>query len=73
MVTSAAYRQASRTPGPPKQAADDPENTLLWRMNRRRLDAESLRDAMLAVSGELNPKAGGPGRARRRSRRRSRT
>jgi hypothetical protein len=30
-------------------------------MNRRRLEAESLRDAMLTVSGELNPKAGGPG------------
>ena len=30
-------------------------------MNRRRLDAEGVRDAMLAVSGELNPKAGGPG------------
>jgi hypothetical protein len=30
-------------------------------MNRRRLDAESLRDAMLAVSGEMNPKMGGPG------------
>ena len=44
-----------------KQAADDPENTLLWRMNRRRMDAEGLRDAMLAASGELNLKAGGPG------------
>ena len=30
-------------------------------MNRRRLDAEGVRDAMLAVSGELNPKMGGPG------------
>jgi hypothetical protein len=64
MVTSSAYRQASvMTPADvaSKQAADDPENTLLWRMNRRRLEAESLRDAMLAVTGELNPKAGGPG------------
>jgi Protein of unknown function (DUF1553)/Protein of unknown function (DUF1549)/Planctomycete cytochrome C len=32
----------------------DPENRLLWRMNRRRLDAESLRDAILAVSGQLD-------------------
>lgn len=64
MVTSATYRQAS-TFAPVergrKQAEDDPENSLLWRMNRRRLEAESLRDAMLAASGELNPKAGGPG------------
>jgi hypothetical protein len=59
IVTSATYRQAATTAS--RQAADDPENTLLWRVNRRRLEAESLRDAMLAVSGELNPKAGGPG------------
>ena len=59
MVTSSTYRQAG-TPNA-RQAADDPENTLLWRGNRRRLEAESLRDAMLTVSGELNPKAGGPG------------
>ncbi len=59
MVTSATYRQSSRPN--PKQAAGDPENTLLSRMNRRRLDAEGIRDAMLAVSGELNPRMGGPG------------
>ncbi|MFO0889917.1 MAG: DUF1553 domain-containing protein [Isosphaeraceae bacterium] len=39
----------------------DPDNRLLWRMNRRRLDAESLRDAMLAVSGTLLDQQGGPG------------
>jgi hypothetical protein len=64
MVTSAAYRQASvMAPAEVarRQAADDPENTLLSRMNRRRVEAESLRDAMLAVTGELNPRAGGPG------------
>ena len=38
----------------------DPDNTLLWRMNRVRLDAEVIRDAMLAVSGQLNLQAGGP-------------
>jgi hypothetical protein len=59
IVTSATYRQASRSN--PKQAETDPDNTLLGRMNRCRLDAESLRDAMLAVSGELNPRMGGPG------------
>jgi hypothetical protein len=59
MVTSAAYRQGSEPNA--KQMAEDPEDTLLWRVPRRRLDAEGLRDAMLAVTGELNPKAGGPG------------
>jgi hypothetical protein len=41
--------------------AADPENRLLSRMNRRRLDGESIRDSLLAVSGLMNPKAGGPG------------
>ena len=41
-------------------AERDPDNRLLWRMNRRRLDAESLRDAVLAVSGQLRSCAGGP-------------
>jgi hypothetical protein len=36
-------------------AARDPENRWLWRMNRRRLQAESLRDGLLAVSGQLDP------------------
>jgi hypothetical protein len=59
MVTSSAYRQSSRADR--QRAAEDPENAMLSRMNRRRLDAEGVRDAMLAVSGELNPKSGGPG------------
>jgi Protein of unknown function (DUF1553)/Protein of unknown function (DUF1549) len=59
MVTSATYRQSVH---PDRQVADDdPENTLFARMNRRRLDAEGVRDAMLAASGELNSKMGGPG------------
>jgi len=58
MVTSAAYRQTTEWR---KEAAKvDPENRLLWRMNRRRLEGEALRDAMLAVSGQLNLKLGGP-------------
>jgi hypothetical protein len=63
MVTSATYRQSSLlTPGQAREhATGDPDNTLLWRMNRRRIDAEGIRDAMLAVAGELNHKAGGPG------------
>ncbi|MCZ6796206.1 MAG: PSD1 and planctomycete cytochrome C domain-containing protein [Planctomycetota bacterium] len=38
----------------------DPENRLLWRMNRRRLDFEAMRDSMLAVAGRLDRRAGGP-------------
>ena len=38
----------------------DPENRLLWHFSRRRLTAEEIRDAMLAVSGRLNLKPGGP-------------
>ncbi len=60
IVTSAAYRQSSKV-SHPSQATDDPDNALLSRMNRRRLEGEALRDAMLAASGELNLKLGGPG------------
>src|SRR5207249_236313 len=38
----------------------DPENRLLWRFQQRRLSAEEIRDAMLAVCGRLNPRRGGP-------------
>jgi hypothetical protein len=38
----------------------DPDNRLLWRLSRRRLEAEEIRDGMLSVAGRLNPKAGGP-------------
>ena len=38
----------------------DPDNRLLWRMNRQRLEAEAIRDSLLAVSGELQPNEGGP-------------
>jgi hypothetical protein len=60
IVLSGAYRQASRSRYEDEYAAVDPENRLLWRFPRRRLAAEELRDAMLAVSGRLNLKAGGP-------------
>jgi mono/diheme cytochrome c family protein len=40
--------------------AEDPENRLLWRYNRRRLDAESLRDSILYVAGKLDLQVGGP-------------
>ncbi|HEY2156472.1 MAG TPA: DUF1553 domain-containing protein, partial [Isosphaeraceae bacterium] len=59
IVTSAAYRQSSadRRDG----LAIDADNRLLWRMNRRRLDAEEVRDAALAVAGTLDRSRGGPG------------
>jgi len=55
MVTSAAYRQVSTA----KPQAADPDNRLLSHQNRRRLEGEALRDAMLSVSGLLNMRAGG--------------
>ncbi|HSQ54182.1 MAG TPA: DUF1553 domain-containing protein, partial [Gemmata sp.] len=57
IVTSAAYRQSSKSDAGAKA---DPDNKLLWQFPVRRLDGEALRDAMLAVSGRLNPKSGGP-------------
>ncbi len=60
IVTSAVYRQAS-TSANGKASALDAQNRLLWRQNPRRLDAESLHDTVLAVSGKLNLERGGPG------------
>ncbi len=60
MLLSSTYRQASRTPQEKAAMEVDPANKLLWKWNRRRLEAEELRDSMLAVSGKLNLKAGGP-------------
>ena len=58
IVTSATYRQSS----PPNEMASklDGDNRLLWRMNRHRVDAEQLRDALLAISGKLDLTMGGP-------------
>jgi hypothetical protein len=65
IMTSTAYRQAShREDAPVASAADpaaiDPGDELLWRMRLRRLESEVVRDAILTVSGDLNPAAGGP-------------
>ncbi len=59
IVTSAAYRQGSSI----NQTAQklDAENRLLWKKAPHRLEAESVRDAILSVSGKLNTKMGGPG------------
>jgi cytochrome c553 len=62
ILTSHAWRQRSMdVPGGTAAAAIDAENRLLWRQSPRRLDAESLRDATLAVSGCLNAAMHGPG------------
>ena len=59
IVTSAAYRQSSR---PRADALTvDADNQWLWRMPSRRLEAESVRDAILVVTGRLNDVLGGPG------------
>jgi hypothetical protein len=58
IVTSAAYRQAVRHD--PRAAEVDADNRLLWRMNRRRLDAESVHDAILLAAGQLDRTMGGP-------------
>jgi len=60
ILLSRAYRQASRSADEPAAHQRDPDNRLLWRSNRRRLEAEELRDAMLSVAGVLNVKSGGP-------------
>jgi hypothetical protein len=58
MMTSATYRQSSRIT--PQGAQLDPENRLLSRAPLRRLDAESLRDSLVALAGRLNPQQFGP-------------
>jgi hypothetical protein len=59
IMTSAAYQQASDFSDEAALAAD-PDNRLLWRMNRRRLDVEAWRDALLAAGGNLDLRGGGP-------------
>lgn len=61
LMLSSVYRQDSVHPREAQQAVHDPQNELCWKSPRRRLDAESLRDAMLLVSGDLNLTMGGPG------------
>ena len=59
IVTSKTYKQSSAHR--PDAAKLDGDNRLLWRMNRYRLDAESVRDAVLFVAGKLDTTMGGPG------------
>lgn len=58
IVLSSTYQQTSLDR--PECQAVDPENRLVWKMNRQRLDLESLRDALLIVSGRLDHNVGGP-------------
>ncbi|MEO2035519.1 MAG: DUF1553 domain-containing protein, partial [Planctomycetaceae bacterium] len=58
IVTSATYRQTSMRSDPDAELVD-PDNALLWRFRRQRLDAETIRDAVLSVSGRLNPERHG--------------
>ena len=58
ILRSAVYRQSSVDR--PQCHAVDPENRLLWRMNRKRLDFEALRDSLLAASGRMDQAIGGP-------------
>ena len=58
IVTSNTYKQNSNDREDALKV--DPENKLLWKQNRRRLDFESLHDSVLSVSGNLDLKVGGP-------------
>jgi hypothetical protein len=59
ILLSNAYQEASDYQ--PQIAEVDPDNKLLWRYPRHRMEAEAIRDSMLATAGVLNPQAGGPG------------
>jgi hypothetical protein len=59
ILLSSAYRMSSR--GNPEALLKDPDNRLWWRFPMRRLTAEEVRDSMLAVSGQLERRMGGPG------------
>ena len=58
ILTSTTYRQSSSPDA--KGSRVDSDNRFLWRMNRRRLDAEAVRDAVLAAGGQLDLEMGGP-------------
>ena len=60
ILLSSTYQQGTQNANASKARLDDPENRLLWRANTRRLDAEQIRDAILATTGELDLTFGGP-------------
>ena len=59
ILLSNTYQQSSDFEA--KAAEVDPDNNLIWRYPRHRLEAEAIRDSMLSISGLLNPQMGGPG------------
>ena len=61
ILQSNVYRQSIRNPRAEQFRSLDPDNRYFWRSNPLRLEAEAIRDSILAVSGELNPRMGGPG------------
>lgn len=61
MLLSNTYRQATSHPEFAKSAEADPKNSLLWLMNWIRLEGETIRDSVLAASGQLQASDGGPG------------
>jgi len=61
ILLSRVYQLSAVHPLADEYVARDAENQYYWRGNRRRIDAEALRDAMLAVSGQLRLDVGGPG------------
>jgi hypothetical protein len=61
ILNSQTYRQQSRHESGQFAVGVDADNDFLWRQNSRRLTAEAIRDSVLAVSGKLNLKSGGPG------------
>lgn len=69
IMSSATYMQS--TAHDPAKAAKDPDNRLLWRRPMRRLEGEIIRDAMLALSGQMDTRMFGPGTLDPNSRRRS--
>jgi hypothetical protein len=60
IVTSRAYRRTSSPPPGSRATELDPTNRLVWRMNPRRMEAELVRDNLLAVAGTLETALGGP-------------
>jgi len=61
ILTSATWQQSSLHPQHDAWMQKDSANRFLWRANRRRLEAEAVRDGFLAASGELDLRIGGPG------------
>ena len=61
ILLSEAYRRSAEHPTPAALQQTDPENLYLARFSPRRLEAEEIRDSMLAVAGELSDSTGGPG------------